>query len=181
MKGNERKGDKYDIIGLYESGTMAETKTNVMRVLDKKKLAYKMYTYETGDGIDGISVAHKLGQPVEQVFKTLVTKGKSNQYFVFVIPVAQELDLKAAAKAVGEKSVEMIPVKEINQVTGYIRGGCSPIGMKKQFKTVIHDSAKQLETMIVSGGKIGFQVELDPNALAELIRAEFAPIILSES
>ena len=148
-----------------------------MRVLDKKKIPYKMYTYETGDAIDGVSVAHKLGQNEEQVFKTLVTQGKSKQYFVFVIPVAKELNLKAAAKSVGEKSVEMIHVKDINQVTGYIRGGCSPIGMKKQFKTVIHESAKQFDTMIVSGGKIGFQVELNPMELAKLIRAEFAPII----
>lgn len=160
---------------------MSENKTNVMRVLDKKKIPYTMYTYTTEDGIDGVSVAHKLGQPVEQVFKTLVTQGKSKQYFVFVIPVAEELNLKAAAKSVGEKSVEMIPVKEINQVTGYIRGGCSPIGMKKQFKTVIHESAKQLHTIIVSGGKIGFQIELNAKELADLVRAEFANIINDEN
>ena len=157
---------------------MAETKTNVMRILDKKKIPYKTYTYETGDSIDGVSVAHKLNQPLEQVFKTLVTKGKSNQYFVFVIPVAQELNLKVGAKVVGEKAIEMIPVKDMNQVTGYIRGGCSPIGMKKQFQTVIHESAKQVETMIISGGKIGFQVELSPMELATLIRAKFENIIL---
>ncbi|MBO8462719.1 MAG: Cys-tRNA(Pro) deacylase [Firmicutes bacterium] len=157
---------------------MAEIKTNVMRILDKKKIPYKTYTYETGDSIDGVSVAHKLNQPLEQVFKTLVTKGKSNQYFVFVIPVAQELNLKVAAKVVGEKAIEMIPVKDMNQVTGYIRGGCSPIGMKKQFQTVIHESAKQVETMIISGGKIGFQVELSPMDLATLIRAKFGNIIL---
>ena len=157
---------------------MAEIKTNVMRILDKKKIPYKTYTYETGDSIDGVSVAHKLNQPLEQVFKTLVTKGKSNQYFVFVIPVAQELNLKVAAKVVGEKAIEMIPVKDMNQVTGYIRGGCSPIGMKKQFQTVIHESAKQVETMIISGGKIGFQVELSPMELATLIRAKFENIIL---
>lgn len=157
---------------------MAEIKTNVMRILDKKKIPYKTYMYETGDSIDGVSVAHKLNQPLEQVFKTLVTKGKSNQYFVFVIPVAQELNLKVAAKVVGEKAIEMIPVKDMNQVTGYIRGGCSPIGMKKQFQTVIHESAKQVETMIISGGKIGFQVELSPMDLATLIRAKFENIIL---
>lgn len=157
---------------------MAEIKTNVMRILDKKKIPYKTYTYETGDSIDGVSVAHKLNQPLEQVFKTLVTKGKSNQYFVFVIPVAQELNLKVAAKVVGEKAIEMIPVKDMNQVTGYIRGGCSPIGMKKQFQTVIHESAKQVETMIISGGKIGFQVELSPMDLVTLIRAKFGNIIL---
>lgn len=163
---------------MYKSESMAETKTNVMRILDKKKIPYKTYTYETGDSIDGVSVAHKLNQPLEQVFKTLVTKGKSNQYFVFVIPVAQELNLKVGAKVVGEKAIEMIPVKDMNQVTGYIRGGCSPIGMKKQFQTVIHESAKQVETMIISGGKIGFQVELSPMELATLIRAKFENIIL---
>ena len=159
---------------------MAENKTNVMRVLDKKKISYQMYTYDSSDGIDGVSVAGKLGQPIEKVFKTLVTQGKSKQYFVFVIPVAEELNLKLAAKSVGEKSVEMIHVKDINQVTGYIRGGCSPIGMKKQFKTVIHESAKEQDTIIVSGGKIGYQVELNPSSLAELIRADFADLIMKE-
>lgn len=158
---------------------MAENKTNVMRILDKKKIEYEMHTYDSEDGIDGISVAKKLGQPVEQVFKTLVTQGKSKQYFVFVIPVAEELNLKTAAKAVGEKSVEMIHVKDINSVTGYIRGGCSPIGMKKQFKTVIHESAKQFDRIIVSGGKIGFQVELNPMELSKLIQGDFANIIMS--
>ncbi len=159
--------------------SMAENKTNVMRILDKKKIEYEMHTYDSEDGIDGISVAKKLGQPVEQVFKTLVTQGKSKQYFVFVIPVAEELNLKTAAKAVGEKSVEMIHVKDINSVTGYIRGGCSPIGMKKQFKTVIHESAKQFDRIIVSGGKIGFQVELNPMELSKLIQGDFANIIMS--
>lgn len=159
--------------------SMAENKTNVMRILDKKKIEYEMHTYDSADGIDGISVAKKLGQPVEQVFKTLVTQGKSKQYFVFVIPVAEELNLKTAAKAVGEKSVEMIHVKDINSVTGYIRGGCSPIGMKKQFKTVIHESAKQFDRIIVSGGKIGFQVELNPMELSKLIQGDFANIIMS--
>lgn len=157
---------------------MAENKTNVMRVLDKKKILYKTYTYDSGDGIDGVSVAAKLNQPMEQVFKTLVTQGKSKQYYVFVIPVAEELDLKAAAKSVGEKAIEMIHVKDIQGVTGYIRGGCSPIGMKKQYKTVIHESAKNQKTIIVSGGKIGYQVELNPEELAALVRAEFSSIIL---
>lgn len=157
---------------------MAELKTNVMRILDKKKITYTMYTYESKDGIDGKSVALKLGQPIERVFKTLVTQGKSKNYFVFVIPVAEELDLKASAKAVGEKSVEMIPVKELNQVTGYIRGGCSPIGMKKQYKTIFHESAKKLETIIVSGGKLGFQVELNPIELANIVQGGFANLIV---
>ena len=157
---------------------MAENKTNVMRILDKKKITYTMYTYDCEDGIDGVSVAQKLEQPLEQVFKTLVTQGKSKQYFVFVIPVAEELNLKAAAKSVGEKSVEMLHVKDLNGVTGYIRGGCSPIGMKKQFQTVIHESAKEQKTIIVSGGKIGYQVEIEPTVLADLIRAKFENIIM---
>lgn len=155
---------------------MSEIKTNAMRILDKAKIEYNMYTYDPGDGIDGISVAHKMGQDENKVYKTLVTKGKTD-YFVFVIPVAEELNLKKAVKAVGEKSLEMIAVKDINKVTGYIRGGCSPIGMKKQFRTVFNDTAKELETFIVSGGKIGFQIEASPTALAELIHGNFADII----
>lgn len=155
---------------------MAEIKTNAMRILDKAKIRYNMYTYDSGDGIDGISVAHKMGQDENKVYKTLVTKGK-NDYFVFVIPVAEELNLKKAAKAVGEKSVEMIAVKDINKVTGYIRGGCSPVGMKKQFRTVFNETAEELEAFIVSGGKIGFQIELSPTELVGLIRGEFADII----
>lgn len=157
---------------------MAENKTNVMRILDKKKIVYQAYTYEVGDSIDGVSVANKIEKPVSKVFKTLVTQGKSKQYFVFVIPVAEELDLKAAAKAVNEKSVEMLHVKDLNAITGYIRGGCSPIGMKKQLKTVIHISAKEQESIIVSGGKIGIQVEIATLELAQLIRAEFAAIVV---
>ncbi len=147
-----------------------ENKTNVMRILDKEKIPYQYYFYEHEDGkIDGVSVAHKLGQNVERVYKTLVTRGASREFYVFVVPVAKELNLKAAAKSVGEKSVEMIHVDEINKTTGYIRGGCSPVGMKKQFKTVIDDSCESLETIIVSGGKIGAQVELAPGALLSLI------------
>ena len=115
-------------------------------------------------------------EPLERVYKTLVTAGKSGGHYVFVIPVAAELDLKKAAKAVGEKSVQMIHVKDINKLTGYIRGGCSPIGMKKQFPTVLSDSARDLPTVIVSGGRIGFQVELEPNALLKLIRGQFGDI-----
>lgn len=159
---------------------MAEIKTNVMRILDKNKIAYTMHLYDSKEGIDGISVAKKLGEPVEQVFKTLVTQGKSKNYFVFVIPVAEELDLKLAAKAVGEKSVEMIPVKDLNKVTGYVRGGCSPVGMKKQFKTTIHASAKELKTFIVSGGQIGTQIECNPLELLHFIRGQFANIIMEE-
>lgn len=151
-------------------------KTNAMRILEKMGVDYQMHTYDAGDKIDGVSVAEKLGLDARRVYKTLVTVGKSKNYFVFVIPVAAELNLKAAASAVGEKSVEMIHVKDINAVTGYIRGGCSPVGMKKQFKTVLDESAKSLETVVVSGGKIGFQIELSPADLAKAANAEFAEI-----
>lgn len=152
---------------------MANPKTNAMRILDKDKISYNIYTYENKDGkIDGVSVANKLNQDVNKVFKTLVTKGHSKEYYVFVIPVQMELDLKAGAKSVGEKSVEMIKVDEINKVTGYIRGGCSPIGMKKRYKTVIDASCNNHETIIISGGKIGCQVELSPKDLIALIEAE---------
>lgn len=156
---------------------MAEAKTNAMRFLDKNKAEYKVYNYEPGDKVDGISVAHKLGQNVECVYKTLVTKGKST-YFVFVLPVAEELDLKKAAKSVGEKAVEMIAVKDINKVTGYIRGGCSPIGMKKLFTTVINNTAENKDTIIFSGGRIGTQIEMNPAFLASLINAHFENIIM---
>ena len=148
-----------------------------MRILDQAKIPYQYYFYDHEDGkIDGVSVAHKLGQNEEQVFKTLVTRGTSREFYVFVVPVAKELNLKAAAKSVGEKSVEMIHVDEINKTTGYIRGGCSPIGMKKQFKTVIDSSCEQLPTIIVSGGKIGAQVQLEPHTLLSLIRGTTAAI-----
>jgi Cys-tRNA(Pro)/Cys-tRNA(Cys) deacylase len=153
-----------------------EAKTNAMRILDRAKAAYEVYTYEPGDKVDGITVANKMGQPLERVYKTLVTRGKSGGYFVFVIPVAAGLDLKRAAKAVGEKSVQMIHVKEINQITGYIRGGCSPIGMKKQFPTVVSRSAEALPTIIVSGGRIGTQIEINPQTMVKLIRGTFAEI-----
>lgn len=157
---------------------MAEIKTNAMRILEKAGCAYQMHTYDPGDGIDGVSVAKKTGQDPARVYKTLVTAGKSGQHYVFVLPVAEELDLKKAAKAVGEKSVEMIPVKEINKVTGYIRGGCSPVGMKKLFPTVIADTALGLESFLVSGGRIGLQIEADPRALAQVVGASFADILL---
>lgn len=150
-----------------------ENKTNVMRILDQANVAYRPWGYENKDGkIDGVSVAHKLGQNVDQVFKTLVTRGAGGGYFVFVIPVAKELNLKAAAKSVGEKSVEMIHVSEINKVTGYIRGGCSPIGMKKQYPTVIDKSCLPQPAILVSGGKIGTQVELAPEDLLDFIGAK---------
>ena len=151
---------------------MTGLKTNAMRALESAGVEYTAHEYMPDDGaIDGISVAKKIGRSAEQVFKTLVAQGASREYYVFVIPVAMELDLKAAARAVGEKSVEMIKVADINKVTGYIRGGCSPIGMKKQFRTVIDSSCILQETIIVSAGKIGHQIELKPDDLAAMISA----------
>jgi Cys-tRNA(Pro)/Cys-tRNA(Cys) deacylase len=145
-------------------------KTNAMRILDRAGVSYNTYTYEHSDGlIDGVSVASKMGQPVERVYKTLVTRGASGEHYVFIIPVAEELDLKAAAKAVKEKAVEMIKVADINRVTGYIRGGCSPLGMKKDYKTVLDCSARLHRTIMISAGKIGHQIELSPEDLISLI------------
>lgn len=152
------------------------SKTNVMRILDKSKVSYEIHTYESSDGkIDGMSVAAKVGRSPEELFKTLVTKGESGDYFVFVVCVADEVDLKKAAASVCEKAVHMIPVADINKITGYIRGGCSPIGMKKQFKTII-DTKAQGKVIVVSAGKIGMQVELSADVLASLIGAEFSNI-----
>lgn len=154
-----------------------DKKTNAMRMLERAKIAYQTHHYECGDGkIDGVSVAQKLGQAVETVFKTLVTKGAGGDYYVFVIPVHKELDRKAAAKSVGEKTVELIRVDEINKVTGYIRGGCSPVGMKKQYRTVMDVSCQGLSQMVVSGGKIGIQVELTPADLIAVTHATTAAI-----
>lgn len=153
-----------------------ETKTNAMRILEKNKIDFKEYLYDCEEFINGVAIAEKLNLPPEKTFKTLVTIGKSRNYFVFVIPVAKDLDLKAAAASVSEKSVEMIPVKDITSVTGYIRGGCSPIGMKKQFKTVFDSSAKEFDTISFSGGRRGVQIEASPIAVAKLINAEFADI-----
>ena len=159
-----------------------EEKTNVMRVLDQKKIPYTPHTYPHGDGeaLDGVTVAQNLGINPDQVFKTLVTKGASGGYYVFDIPVAATLDLKKAAKAVGEKSVAMLPSKELLPLTGYVHGGCSPIGMKKQHPTVLDETARQFETIYVSGGKIGAQVELNPNDLAVFIHASYAPLTLKQ-
>ena len=157
---------------------MAQVKTNAMRILDKENIKYNISTYENKDGkIDGVSVASKIGKNVEQVFKTLVLQGQSKEIYVFVIPVNEELDLKKSAKVAGEKKVEMIHVKDINKYTGYIRGGCSPIGMKKLYKTFIHSTAENLETIVVSGGKIGMQIELSPKDLINIINGNFQDII----
>lgn len=155
-----------------------ESKTNAMRILDSLKIKYDMYTYECDEFIDALKIADQLGLPYEKVYKTLVTQGNSKNYFVFVIPIAEELDLKKAAKVVGEKSLAMIHVKDINQITGYIRGGCTAIGMKKQFVTRIDETALLLETMIVSGGRLGLQMELTPQDLAKACKGEFADVIV---
>ncbi|MBO5146164.1 MAG: Cys-tRNA(Pro) deacylase [Lachnospiraceae bacterium] len=162
-------------------GKQKEVKTNAMRILDSLKISYEHYTYECEEFIDAIQIADKLGQPYEKMYKTLVTVGHSKNYFVFVIPIAEELDMKKAAKSVGEKSVAMIPVKEINAVTGYIRGGCTAIGMKKQYVTRIDESALEQEKMIVSGGKLGSQIELTPLDFQKAAKAEFAQIIVKEA
>jgi Cys-tRNA(Pro)/Cys-tRNA(Cys) deacylase len=154
-----------------------EVKTNAMRILDKNKISYEVKTYECENFIDAIHIADLLGQPYERMFKTLVTIGKSRNYFVFVIPIDKELDLKAAAKSVGEKNVEMIHVKDILAVTGYIRGGCTPVGMKKQYPTVIHESARQFDTITISGGRIGSQIILNPEDLIKVTKACYADII----
>lgn len=160
---------------------MAEQKTNVMRVLEQKKIKYTAHEYPHGDTpVDGVTAASLMGQDPACVFKTLVARGASKKIYVFDIPVAAELDLKKAAKAVGEKSIAMIHVSEINELTGYVRGGCSPIGMKKQYVTTFHNSAVELDSIIVSAGKIGFQVELAPDALISLVRGKTADIITEE-
>ena len=156
---------------------MADNKTNVMRVLDQKRIAYKAHSYPHGeDAVDGVTVAKLTGLDPDRVFKTLVTRGASKKNYVFVIPVASELDLKKAAKAAGEKSIAMIHVSEINALTGYIRGGCSPIGMKKQFPIFYHVSCEGLDTIAVSAGKIGAQVELSPTDLIQLTRGRTADL-----
>ena len=153
-------------------------KTNVMRILEQHVIPYTQHTYPHGkEAVDGVSVAQMLGQDPECVYKTLVARGKSGGYFVFDIPVAEELDLKKAAKAVGEKAIELVHVKELLGLTGYVRGGCSPVGMKKQFPTVFHELAEILPTIMVSAGKIGWQIECNPADLLELVGAKTADII----
>ena len=153
-----------------------EIKTNAMRILDRMKIPYSHYTYACDEFVDGISVADMLSLPHEEVYKTLVAQGASKEYYVFVIPIEAELDLKKAARAVGEKSVSMIHVKEINAVTGYVRGGCTAVGMKKQYRTIIDQSAQGLPSMIVSGGRIGSQIELEPENLRRAVEASFEDV-----
>jgi len=158
-----------------------ELKTNVMRTLEQRKIPYTPHYYEHEEGaVDGVTVAQRLGQDPERVFKTLVARGASGGYYVFDIPVAENLDLKKAARAVGEKSVEMIHVAEITALTGYVRGGCSPVGMKKLFPTVFHETAEQGPSIMVSGGRIGTQVEVEPGALLALVRGKTADLIVKE-
>lgn len=153
-----------------------KVKTNALRKLDQKKISYETFTYPIEDDqVDGITVANKIGQAVEEVYKTLVLQGKNN-YYVAVIPVEATLNIKAISKVVGEKKLEMLAVKDLEKTTGYIRGGCSPVGMKKQFPTVIDASAQALETIIVSAGQIGIQMKVNVDELVQLINAKVSPI-----
>ena len=152
-------------------------KTNVMRVLDAMKIEYTGHTYEPDPTRTGEEIAAILGEPAEKVFKTLVTVGRNGQHYVFVIPVAEELDLKKAASAAGEKSIAMIKQKELLPLTGYVHGGCSPIGMKKPFPTFIHETAEGLDRIFVSAGKVGYQIELAPGDLAKAVKPGFADLI----
>ena len=154
-----------------------ETKTNAMRILDRMKIPYTLNQYQCDEFIDGVHVADLLGQSYDESFKTIVTIGKSRSYYVFALPIDKEIDLKKAAKVVGEKNLELLPVKDINKVTGYIRGGCTPIGMKKQYPTVFHESCLNNPNIIVSAGKIGYQIDLDPQTLIEFTKGKCADII----
>ena len=157
-----------------------EVKTNAVRILDRNKIDYELKQYECDDFKDGVSIADMLGQSYDMSFKTLVTVGKSGKYYVFAIPVDKEMDMKKAAKSVGEKSVEMLHVKDINAVTGYIRGGCTPIGMKKNYPTVINESAKEHEKIIVSGGRLGLQIILKPDDLLKVTNGKYEDIIMHD-
>ena len=152
-------------------------KTNVMRVLDSLKISYVSHSYEADPTKTGEEIAGLLGEDPDCVFKTLVTQGRSKAYYVFVIPVKEELDLKKAASAAGEKSVAMIKQKELLPLTGYVHGGCSPVGMKKPFPTFVHNTAEGLEHMYVSAGKVGYQIELAPGDLAKAVRLKFAELV----
>lgn len=153
-------------------------KTNAMRILDKEKLKYEVKIYDTSDGkIDGVSVAKKVGKKESEIFKTIVTVGNTKEVYVFIIPVDKEIDLKKAAKVTGEKNIDMLPLNDLLKVTGYVRGGCSPIGMKKLYRTFIQTEANELNSMAFSGGKIGVQIEMDPRLLKDVIKAQFEDVI----
>lgn len=155
-----------------------EEKTNVMRLLDQKKIRYESFHLDITEALSGVEMAARLHQNPKQVFKTLVTVGKTKTNYVFVIPVAEELDLKKAARCVGEKSIEMIRSKELLPLTGYVHGGCSPIGMKKSLKTVLHETARDFDTILFSAGKIGFQVQMSAKDLEKIIRLTYGDIIV---
>ena len=154
-----------------------QEKTNVMRLLEQKKIPYQMHDYTSSGAIAGEDVARVLGENPDEVFKTLVTVGKSKQNYVFLVPVNKELNLKKAASAVGEKSIEMIKSKDLLGLTGYVHGGCSPIGMKKQFPTVVHNTAEVMENILFSGGKIGLQVEIATKDIEKILKIKFAEIV----
>ncbi len=153
-------------------------KTNATRALEQKKIEFKVHTYLSDGAISGVEVAAAIGEPMEKVYKTLVTVGKSKVHYVFVIPAAAELDLKKAAKTVGEKSIEMVKSKELLPLTGYVHGGCSPVGMKKQFSTVVNDTAREMPAIIVSGGRIGYQIEIAPAVLQRVVPFSYADVIV---
>ncbi len=153
-------------------------KTNAIRIVENAKIEYVLHSYPCKEALDAVTVAGKIGADVERVYKTLVTEGKSKNYYVFVVPGEKELDLKKAAQSVGEKSVSMIHVKDINKITGYIRGGCSPVGMKKSYVTVFDISAQSFDKIYVSAGKLGFQMEINPFKLCELVGGKFESITL---
>lgn len=159
---------------------MLNEKTNVMRLLEQKKVTYTVHQLENAEGLTGVKIAEMLGEDPEGAFKTLVTTGSPRKYYVFVIPVAEELDLKKAAKAAGEKSIAMLPQKELLPLTGYVHGGCSPVGMKKLFKTFVHCSAKERCTICFSAGKVGMQVETAPQDLEKMIPITYADVIREE-
>lgn len=152
-------------------------KTNVMRILEQKKVPYDSHTYKPDASMSGEEIAALLGEDKDKVFKTLVTQGKTGQYYVFVVPVKEELNLKKAAKAAGEKAISMIKQKDLLPLTGYVHGGCSPIGMKKAFPTFVHESAGKYEKIFVSAGKVGFQIELSPEDLARVVGCDFKDIV----
>ena len=156
-----------------------EEKTNVMRLLEQKKIKFQSHHLDITEALSGVEMADMLGQNPAQVFKTLVTVGKTKTNYVFVIPVAEELDLKKAAKCVGEKSIEMIKSKELLPLTGYVHGGCSPIGMKRSLKTVLHETARDFDSIIFSAGKIGYQVQMSAKDLEKIIRLSYGDLIVS--